>query len=267
MSEKRIEMTEIPYEELKGVGITQEMFDDLPQSVLDALSEGRPSPLLPMRTKMTAGGETQERQWRGRIMLFRDEREGGVHVRVAPRLKTVEIPQYVSMMLTPEQEDRLREGQAVRIPSEEGDTFCQLDKVTNQVVTTEADPVDFNLARVTEGLDAENAGDASSGTPVTVSDEDGDQVTIGVDLFDETGTGVRAAAGDTAAWERHRESNSLGRYSFGISGCWIKDADGALSYVREEDYTEDIDRAWNNLVELRRQQNITGERKHDNSIA
>jgi len=30
------------------------------------------------------------------------------------------------------------------------------------------------------------------------------------------------------------------RFSFGIYGCWVKDANGDLSYVPEEEYSDEI---------------------------
>ena len=32
----------------------------------------------------------------------------------------------------------------------------------------------------------------------------------------------------------------MGRYSFGIYGCWVKDSEGNLEYVHEQDYTDEI---------------------------
>ena len=32
----------------------------------------------------------------------------------------------------------------------------------------------------------------------------------------------------------------MGRYTFGICGCWVRDEDGNLSYVHEQDYNDEI---------------------------
>ena len=32
----------------------------------------------------------------------------------------------------------------------------------------------------------------------------------------------------------------MGAHTFGIFGCWVKDADGNLDYVPEEEYTESM---------------------------
>lgn len=32
----------------------------------------------------------------------------------------------------------------------------------------------------------------------------------------------------------------MSKYNFGINGCWIKNDDGSLDYVKEDDYTEEI---------------------------
>ena len=61
-------------------------------------------------------------------------------------------------------------------------------------------------------------------------------VTVGIDLTEDVG--IRMVNGDRVAWEKEVAGEDLPLYSFGINGCWVND--GALSYVREEDYTQEM---------------------------
>lgn len=48
MNIQRIEENEIPYEELRKFGLTQEMIDDLPEPIMNKLLGGMRTPLLPI---------------------------------------------------------------------------------------------------------------------------------------------------------------------------------------------------------------------------
>ena len=48
MKRTEIRDEEIPYEVLQRFGLSQEMIEDLPQSVLSAIRDGRRSPVLPI---------------------------------------------------------------------------------------------------------------------------------------------------------------------------------------------------------------------------
>lgn len=40
--------------------------------------------------------------------------------------------------------------------------------------------------------------------------------------------------------DKNLNENKLPRYSFGIYGCWVNDENNNLSYVNEEDYTDEM---------------------------
>ncbi|MCB6635356.1 DUF4099 domain-containing protein, partial [Bacteroides faecis] len=49
MKQVRFEFEELPYETLSQFGLTQEMIEDLPMRILEELSHGRHSPVLPIK--------------------------------------------------------------------------------------------------------------------------------------------------------------------------------------------------------------------------
>ena len=48
MKQVRFEFEELPYETLSQFGLTREMIEDLPMRILEELSRGRHSPVLPI---------------------------------------------------------------------------------------------------------------------------------------------------------------------------------------------------------------------------
>lgn len=49
MKRNSFEESEVPYQTLAKFGLTHEMIEDLPINALDDISNGRPSPVLPVR--------------------------------------------------------------------------------------------------------------------------------------------------------------------------------------------------------------------------
>ena len=49
MKQVRFEFEELPYETLSQFGLTREMIEDLPMHILEELSHGRHSPVLPIK--------------------------------------------------------------------------------------------------------------------------------------------------------------------------------------------------------------------------
>lgn len=65
MKQVRFEFEELPYETLSQFGLTQEMIEDLPMHVLEELSHGRHSPVLPIKVS-----DEQQKQLRsGKVIL------------------------------------------------------------------------------------------------------------------------------------------------------------------------------------------------------
>ena len=61
-------------------------------------------------------------------------------------------------------------------------------------------------------------------------------ISLGIDLMQDIG--IRVVNGDKEQWQREFTGDEFPLYSFGISGCWVND--GHFSYVKEEDYTQDM---------------------------
>jgi hypothetical protein len=75
-----------------------------------------------------------------------------------------------------------------------------------------------------------------NGEPLTFLEED-ELVTVGIDLNEKTG--IRMVTGDIKRWEQQRNSQ-FNRYNFGLFGCWVKDENGLLDYIHEDEYTDEI---------------------------
>ena len=55
MKRNSFEESEVPYQTLAKFGLTHEMIEDLPMHALDDISNGRPSPVLPVTPTMIPG--------------------------------------------------------------------------------------------------------------------------------------------------------------------------------------------------------------------
>ncbi len=229
---------EIPYNKLAQVGLTQSMIEDLPMRVLDDLSEGLVTPVLPLRIydEATDRGVLA----RARFSLVRNE-DHSVSVMYYPVLTSSPLAEY-----TPDQQQRLLDGKAVLVdktlPDGTPATFyAQIDTDTKQVVTIPAPILDRNLQTIAGNmhLSSTELHILRSGDPITYTDKDDDTTTLGIDLHDTIG--VRFVEGDARNWSEQTKKD-WDKYTFGINGCWVMDDDGNLDYVAEDDYTEDI---WN----------------------
>ena len=73
-----------------------------------------------------------------------------------------------------------------------------------------------------------------NGEPLTIV-EDEEEVTFGIDLNDAKG--FRHAMGNSQKW-KEQAAQAMDTYTFGIFGCWVKDDNGNLDYVPEDEYTD-----------------------------
>ena len=69
-----------------------------------------------------------------------------------------------------------------------------------------------------------------------------DQVVAGIDLLSRKG--IRIVQGTIQDWKREVEEYDMKRYNFGLYGCWYRNDGDDLEYVAEEDYTEEIWKAF-----------------------
>lgn len=234
MKKVQIEEYEFPYEDLEQVGLTREMIEDLPMKVIDDLSSGRCSPMLPVKVK-TDDSEVIES--RARFAFVRVE-NGKIEALFYPKLKSSPLEQF-----SKEQREALMSGKTI-ISSVKFDggssssAFVQVDQETLQVVAAPTAIITRNLKVLADelGLSASEVKCIQNGEPLTFIIDD-EQTTVGIDLNEKVG--LRITEGDANKW---REQNKrIGeKYTFGCYGCWIMDNEGNLDYVREEDFTEEL---------------------------
>ena len=236
MKRNSFEESEVPYQTLAKFGLTHEMIEDLPMHVLDDISNGRPSPVLPVSMEVNEGYSIKSRT---RFALVRMA-DGNVDVMFYPVLKYAPLDKF-----TKEQQELLKQGKAVvaNVNMPDGNpikAFVQIDGETNQVMAVPTPVIGRNLQVLSDelSLGGTELKSIQNGEALTFAVED-EPVTVGIDL--KSDTGIRFANGDGEQW-RKEGKREWDKYTFGIYGCWVMDDDGNLDYVPEEEYTEEL---WN----------------------
>lgn len=224
---------EIPYEVLKRFGLSQEMIEDLPQNVLSGIRDGRRSPVLPICYTCDDGAKVLDR---ARFSLVRDEETGSVRVMFYPKQTRLTLD-----MFSESEQAQLREGKAIigTMTTRDGrdvQAFHQLDADTLQVLSVPTPVIGNNLQVLADHfqLSAAELNCLKNGEPLTIAD-DKEEVTFGIDLNDAKG--YRHCMGNAQKW-KEQAGQAMDTYTFGIFGCWVKDDDGNLGYVPEDEYTE-----------------------------
>ena len=184
MKRNTFEEFEIPYSTLEKFGLTHEMVEDLPMFVLDDISNGKPTPVLPIRIKDDDGNTIESK---ARFALLRGE-NGNVDVVFYPVLKYAPLEQFDA-----NQQELLKDGKSVMadVTSPSGEiikAFVQIDTETNQVMAVPTAVIGRNMQVLSDELNLSSGemkilqnGDALS----FVSGEE--MVTVGVDLRNKTG--------------------------------------------------------------------------------
>ena len=90
MKQVRLEFEELPNETLSQFGLTQEMIEDLPMHILEELSHGRHSPVLPIKVTDENGNTVTDRS---RFAFVRKE-NGEADVIFFPVLKKSSLEKY-----------------------------------------------------------------------------------------------------------------------------------------------------------------------------
>lgn len=234
MKRNTFEEFEIPYSTLEKFGLTHEMVEDLPMFVLDDISNGKPTPVLPIRIKDDDGNTIESK---ARFALLRGE-NGKVDVVFYPVLKYAPLEQFDT-----NQQELLKDGKSVMadVTSPSGEiikAFVQIDTETNQVMAVPTAVIGRNMQVLSDELNLSSGemkilqnGDALS----FVSGEE--MVTVGVDLRNKTG--LRFAEGDAQKWQEQGKRD-WDKFTFGCYGCWVMDDDGNLGYVSEDDYSDEL---------------------------
>lgn len=232
MEHKAFNEDEIPYVELAQFGLYREMIEDLPMTALEAIQDGRLSPVLPIQVKDENGDIIRSRT---RFKLSRQE-DGKVDILFYPQLKRCDLSLYSEAA----QEALLKGCAIVGLSPDDGVTKCfvQIDTETNHVMYVPTPVIGRNLRTLMDSfcMSSQDILRIQGGEPVTFSEGD-EQITAGIDLNDRTG--VRIEVGDERKWRMNQEA-ALDKFNFGLWGCWILDDGGGLSYIYEEDYTDEI---------------------------
>ena len=230
---------EIPYEDLAQFGLTQEMIDDLPQSVMTRLLSGYETPLLPLNRKTVDDVDAESY---ARLQLVRNS-DNSVSVAYLTRWETNELEKY-----TPEQRQTLLEGKVTvaSIPGK-GQCFIQYDDAIQQVMAIPVSIIrhNVNIMASETGLSRADYGKLMNGE-VVEKNGNTEVFSMGVDLNDVMG--IRLARGGAEEWREEAKAERLPRYNFGIYGCWMADETGTMKYVSEDDYTEEMEAEYQRMA-------------------
>ena len=221
--------SEIPYGILAKFGLTREMIESLPEAVMDRLLSSRATPVLPLVTE----NDGVRVCCQGRISLTRNDDR--VDVIFNPEWQINELEDF-----TPDEQEQLNNGDVLYANvNDRGKCFVQLDSILNKCMFVPAFVIDQNIDCLAscETVDDNDIMRLKNGQVVEIT-EGNDMVTVGIDL--DVPTCIRIVKGDTMKWWKEREADNLPQYSFGLYGCWINDGNDHLTYVDEDDYTNEM---------------------------
>lgn len=264
MNVNKINSSEIPYSVLETFGLTRNMIDDLPMDVLSQIMLGQCSPVLPVEVEGENGEKVHSRA-RFSLVYAQDGRVDVVfHPVFQPigekicmvtrdlttgkeKLKIMDTCKVYSDVVV----EGLKAGRVVMdyMTADDGrkvKAFLQLDPETNEVLAVPTVVIGRNLQTLVGEFDLTVAETncIQNGEVLTIAQED-EQISVGLDL--NSPTGLRFEKGNEKRW-KEGGMRQWNKYSVGVFGCWMMD-DGELSYIREEEYTEEI---WD---EIERQRN------------
>lgn len=228
--------TEIPYDSFDRMGFSQEMIDDLPESIMDKLLSGEKTPLLASKINDNNGNPMRACIW-----LERNE-NGTVEAMYRPYDNVRDYSEF-----SKSEQKTLLSGGVVRttlkgnVPS-----YYQMDEQTNRILSCPVDCLKSNIDGFIQNFAHVDVKKFEDGKPQTLQEGE-NAITFGIDLSDSKG--FRFVNGTEVDWKEEKGKENLPKYNFGIYGCWTVDNDNNLSYVSEENYTDDIVKAQNELVE------------------
>ena len=264
VNQKKFLMNEMPWEELKKLGLTEEQFLDLPKDSIDRIMTGNLSPLMKMKFVDDKGNalkipesmrisQNEDGIVPTKFRLVRDA-DGKVHVQLYPKRNEIDLV-LGETTITREQFEQLKNQQSVRtvIRKDGKDEMCyvQLDNDLNILhMAREKDIAIPNaIGDVTIGTEIEQR--LREGKPVEL--EVGDtKVTVGVDL--NARNGFRVVDGDMDLWKQ-RKLEQWDRLTPGVNGYWKTSENGweyMLHNSREERLTTErtVERGTNRTVAL-----------------
>ncbi len=217
-------INELPYDDLKNVGIDKNDFMNLPISILDRLMTGRLSPLLSLNVPI----EDCNFEFIGKIAFERDSKKK-IQLKVFPIKKDIDkgdIP------LTNDEIQKLKDGRIIkkRIPIDAKKVFSyiQLDTDTNNLISTHVGSVYIPERIFDYVLSPEEIEKIKSGEPLEIEKEN---ITVGIDL--ESKSGITHIKGNLEDWKLSKliEWDRLNPL---VTGFWCTSENG-WQYQKEKD--------------------------------
>lgn len=244
---KAYKIEQLPFGTLEEYGLTREMIEDLPEHVLDTIIHGGRSPMLPIKVNIKCGYSLVHAKFR---IAEQPNESGQLDIIFYPRLNEAPIQQF-----NKEEQAALLDGKVIvtdmthKMDNTEEvcreRCYVQLDRETNHVFYVATPIIARNLIAVDNNLNLSYEEYEAILAGNVISIKEPEYVTIGVDLF--TDTGLFVCAGDEQAWKKV-VGKRLPKYSFGLEGCWINEK-GTLRYVKEDDFDIEIIEARHRLKE------------------
>lgn len=233
---KKFTENEIPYDDFERMGFSQEMIDDLPEGIMDKLLSGEKTPLLASSLNDANGNPMK-------AVIWMEKEENGVAYGLYRPYNNVRDYSEFSKS----QQKALLNGEVVLADLKgQQSSYYQMDEATNRILSCPVDCLMNNFEGLKESISGIDKKTFANGKTQTI-ERNGNVITIGIDLSDSKG--FRVVSGDEEKWKQGRETDKLPKYNFGLYGCWTFDKDNNLSYVPEENYTDDMVKAQNELVE------------------
>lgn len=273
MSVNKINSAEIPYKVLETFGLTRNMIDDLPMDVLSQILSGQRSPVLPIEVT----GENGEKVCsKAKFSLVYTE-NGQVDVVFHPvfqpmgekicmvtrdsstgdeKLVVVDTrTMYSDAVVEGLNSGRVMMDYMISDDGRKVKAFLQLDPETNEVLAVPTAVIGRNLHTLVDefNLTVAETNCIQNGEVLTIVQGE-DSFSVGLDL--NAPTGLRFERGGEKRW-KEGGARQWNKYSVGVFGCWMME-DGELSYINEEEYTEEI---WDE-IERQRNNRINVQQSH-----
>ena len=243
------DIKQMPWEELKQMGLTEETFLDLPKDTIDRILTGNLSPVMKMNFVDAQGkpldipenmkfSQDEDGIIPTKFRLVKDEK-GDVHVHLYPKKNEVDL-HVGETELSQADLARMKDQESVltmvRRNGKDEKCYIQLDTATNYLQITREQDIKIPNAIGDVVIGDKQAQQIREGKPVEL--EVGDtKVTVGVDL--NARNGFRIVEGDMDEWRQHK-LEQWDRVTPGVKGYWKTSENGweyQLHSQREENLT------------------------------
>lgn len=196
---KYTKVSEVPFDELEQVGISEQAFLNMPKNMLDRIMSGRVTPLMQMQWTKKDGTVIP---MLGKLAMQRGE-DNKMHLVVIPALKQGGMAHKLMEQMGLDQKDiqKLEKGELVVKEDKHERMYFQLDRETNNVIKLKEKDIMIPESIGDVKLGAEQKDRIREGKPVEL-DYENTKVTVGVDPNDVTG--CRIIKGDLDDWKEQK---------------------------------------------------------------